>query len=162
MDHRGCQDQLYEGPVAWARNQCPRRCHDPGFTYEAKTTSRLLGDIDLVYELSKRAQLRCSQPPNRTSSPYWQGNTYMDPTGASTFIDMSRLNVGESNADVVSPRGEGDFGEFMVVLVYCWIRYQTGGGLSPPIKGPNGDVIMQGFQTLRGYTKSRSAQKLGK
>lgn len=31
--------------------------------------------------------------------------TYMDPTGASTFIDMSRLNVGESYAEVVFPFG---------------------------------------------------------
>lgn len=38
----------------------------------------------------------------------------MDPTGASTFIDMSRLKVGESYAEEVFPFGNGVFRELMV------------------------------------------------
>lgn len=41
----------------------------------------------------------------------------MDPTGASTFIDMSRLNVGESYAEEVFPFGSGVFRVLMVEFI---------------------------------------------
>lgn len=41
----------------------------------------------------------------------------MDPTGASTFIDMSRLKVGESYAEEVFPFGSGVFRVLMVEFI---------------------------------------------
>lgn len=41
----------------------------------------------------------------------------MDPTGASTFIDISRLKVGESYAEEVFPFGNGVFRELMVEFI---------------------------------------------
>lgn len=46
-----------------------------------------------------------------------QRYSYMDPTGASTFIDMSRLNVGESYAEEVFPFGSGVFRVLMVEFI---------------------------------------------
>lgn len=59
--------------------------------------------------------------------------TYIDPTGASTFMDMSKLNVGESYAEEVSPLGRGAFEALMMVAVgygsdqrlYSWYKSGT-------------------------------------
>lgn len=42
--------------------------------------------------------------------------THIEPTGASTLIDMFKLNVGEPYAEEVSPFDREAFGEFMMIV----------------------------------------------
>jgi hypothetical protein len=76
-------------------------------THDAKTTSRLLGDIDLQGPIN-----------NSTSALSNSPRAHIAPTGASTLIDISSLNVGELYAESMVPVCESDrFGEFILLAI---------------------------------------------
>lgn len=81
-------------------------------TYEAKTTSRLLGDMDLFTHIRPVTNVLALSQTNE-----WKlARTHIEPTGASTLIDMFKLNVGEPYAEEVSPFDREAFGEFMMIV----------------------------------------------
>lgn len=111
MGRRGYRGRQCGGPVDCGDVNLLGNCGGSGGglkTYEARTTSRLLGEMDLRVGVSNSLA--------HQARVKFEG-TYMDPTGASTFIDMSKLKVGESYAEEVFPFSNGVFRELMMVFI---------------------------------------------